>query len=752
MFRISRLALFVATTACLCFVENSAISTPLNWQPLNEPGAGGRIDSIVVSPHDASRLLVGGDILSTHLSTNQGQSWLPTTGWLSYEIADFTWHPQEPDRVWAGTLSGPHLSIDGGKTWTAKRTGLPPIEADRYSAPVEKILFDPDSQNLLALGGDHRQLKAETAVENYGTVWLSENGGDRWTRLSEIVAGGNIMAASYAGSSENQIYAAVWNHGFFRSRDDGKTWEAANNGLPEDDNGNLLIASLAVHPTQAQTAWITVENFGIYKTTDGGESWRSLQNGIPAKNTSFWAIAVGADGQTLYAGNRNFEYKPGVYKSLDGGESWQKQFCSAGQIDVKEKPYPGGINPWWVEVDPSSVQKVYIGTDNAVYASEDGGQTWTVLTANRTAEGWQGNGLSGLVSRNVEWNPRNFNHLILQGMDAAKAIQSWDGGEHWRVDNPGLPNYSGGHDVAFAGNWVFGVFGQDGQTDELIARSSDAGRSWVLLQSPVSPSEAKQVHADPTNPDRLWIVVNQQLWYSENATQTTHPQWVQLFVGNRENPVGTIAALPDDGDRFYIATDAGIYQTTNGLDFELIGGVSGAERISLAVAPSAPHLLFAAKDQAYWDEDYGLWQYDAIAQRWSRLWDNRDIASRIGGLAVHPQDANILAVITNDLPYHDKTWATGVWISRDRGRTWQQENQGLPMLRGNTIAFHPQGNQLVVGLGGAGFYTTDFDFGNLVPLSESHSSLVLPNGPPWWKWQNALWRGFWSVSSPLKIC
>lgn len=687
---------------------SSSDETSLRWQPLNEPGTGGRVDSIAVSPHDSDHILVGGDILGARVSADQGRSWSATSGWLSYEIADFTWHPKNPDIVWAGSLSGPHLSSDGGKTWAAQRTGLPPVDSGKYTAPVEKILFDPDSGDILAFGGDHRQLKSEQDVLNYGSIWVSKDGGGRWKLLSQIVEDGNIMAASYAGDSDSEVYAAVWGHGLFYSSDDGATWVKRNRGLPRDENRNILVSSLAVHPKDSKIAWVTVEKFGIYKTTDGGDSWQLLDRGIPTDGTAFWSISVDRDGQTLYAGNKNYNHRPGVYKSTDGGRTWGHKFHNVGQINVQEKPYPGGINPWWVEVDPASSDIVYAGTDNAVYRSLDGGQQWTVLTAKRTSQGWQGNGFSGLVSRNIEWNPYNPEHVILQGMDAAKAVQSWDGGSNWRVDNPGLPRYSGGHDVAFAPGWVFGVFGQGGDTTELIARSQDSGHSWTLLRPPVSPSEATHVHVDPANPDRLWVVVDRQLWYSDRATQTINPRWTRLNVGVRGNAVGDIEAVPGNGNTFYVATDNGIYHTTNGFDFRPIGGLKDAENVELAIAPSEPHILYAAQDKSYWD-DYGVWRYSELEKTWSLIWDDRTVTSRIGDLAVHPKDANVLAVITNDFPYHDETWATGVWLSQDAGKTWSQENQGLPMLRGNKIAFYPDGHKLVVGLGGAGFYVTDFE-------------------------------------------
>ncbi len=686
----------------MLLAHSAATDTSVTWQPLNEPGVGGRIDSIAVSPHSSNTLLAGGDILGARLSINGGASWEPTSGWLSYELSDFTWHPQDPNIVWAGSLSGPHLSNDGGKTWTPKRSGLPPIEPGKYTAPTEKVLFDPDSRDILAFGGDHRQLKAADSLLNYGTVWHSSDDGENWRPRAEIVENGNIMSASYAGDSSSEIYAAVWNHGAFYSDDDGESWQARNSGLPARSNGHISISALTVHPTNPSILWVSVESAGIYKTVDGGRSWTLLDQGIPSKGTEFCAIEVAADGQTLYAGNKGYDYQPGVYKSMDGGSSWRYLFHN--ETDGL-RPYPGGINPWWLEIDPTSTNVVYAGTDNSIYRSGDGGEQWALITAQSSARGWVGNGFSGLVARNIEWNPNDEQHIVLQGMDGAKMIQSWNGGDFWRVDNPGLPAFDGGNDVTFAPGVVFSAFGQGSEETALIARSYDTGQSWTALEPPIKSSEAKRVHVDSSNSNRLWAVIDQQLWYSENASQTTAPSWTQLTVGFRDNKVGDMKAVPGDGNTFYVSTNDGVYRTDNGMDFSSIGGLESAA-VELTVSALDAHMLYAFQDDPA-ASTQGIWRYDPSNSAWSLVWDDPAVTPYVGDLAVHPTNESVLALVTNDLPYHDKTWATGVWLSQDAGISWKQAAEGLPMLRGDAIAFSPDGKQLVVGLTGAGFYVAD---------------------------------------------
>src|SRR3972149_924650 len=52
----------------------------LQWEALYEPGSGGWISSVAVSPHDPKRVLVGGDMLGVGLSEDGGDSWQSTFG------------------------------------------------------------------------------------------------------------------------------------------------------------------------------------------------------------------------------------------------------------------------------------------------------------------------------------------------------------------------------------------------------------------------------------------------------------------------------------------------------------------------------------------------------------------------------------------------------------------------------------------------------------------------------------------------
>jgi len=158
----------------------------LQWQALYEPGCGGWVTSVSVSPYDSSRVLVGGDMLGIGLSEDGGNTWQSTFGFKSWEIADFTWHPKDPRVVWVGTMSGPYVSSDAGRNWEPRRTGLPPVNW-YYTAPIQKVLFDPnEATHLLAFGGSHRGW-ASPGAPLWGAVWDSRDNGNSWRQMGTVI-------------------------------------------------------------------------------------------------------------------------------------------------------------------------------------------------------------------------------------------------------------------------------------------------------------------------------------------------------------------------------------------------------------------------------------------------------------------------------------------------------------------------------------------------------------------------------------
>ncbi len=708
------------------------LAADLQWQPLGEPGSGGRIDAVTVSPHDPDRVLLAGDILGTGVSVDAGQSWLPTTGWQSWEHSDFTWHPTDPNIVWAGTNSGPHQSTDGGANWTAKRSGLPPATGYGYPASVETVLFDagdPTHTTLLAFGGDHRRFKDGTnadQVPNYGKIWRSRDGGETWSQISQVPTGvsgskNNIMAAAFGAGSHETVWVAVAESGVWRSSNDGEngTWQKRSNGLPTLGNG-VAVWGLVAHPTNPNflhavvgTAQGNVSNRqhvgGVFRTTDGGLNWTKVEDGDPS---GYWPpdfkhIAQSADGNTLWAVDNNWSGGMGAYRSTDAGLTWQHVLTQSNVVSklVDSTPFDSGIvNGWWAEISPHDSDTVYLGTTTSVFVTRDGGDTWNDALNTPTGNGHRASGYTGWVANNAEFSPFNDNKLVVQGWDRLLATVSNDGGWSYEMTQPGLPRFNGGNDVAFAADGtMFAALGQ-GNTSNQIARSTDGGNTWQVLKSPSSVSaRAWSVHVNKDNANEVWAAVGSNLYRSTNAlTSAGSVSWQQLNVDGKQ--VQRIAPVLTFQNDFYVTTDAGTYFTNNGGNsVEFLGGPT--QRVRLTVDPSNANVIYAASNDIFGDP--GVWRHERFGSGWMRLSLPNQAERYAAMVAVDPTNPQRLAVGTNQDSYLDVSGANGVWLSEDGGATWSQQIDNLPMLRINSLTFSPDGSRLIAGTGGRGFFAAE---------------------------------------------
>jgi hypothetical protein len=95
----------------------------------------------------------------------------------------------------------------------------------------------------------------------------------------------------------------------------------------------------------------------------------------------------------------------------------------------------------------------------------------------------------------------------------------------------------------------------------------------------------------------------------------------------------------------------------------------------------------------------GLWKYEN--GNWTLLKND----SYISNVAIDPTDSNRIAITTQWSADSDISRATGIWISKDAGQTWSQQNNGLRCLRGKAIAFNPYNSQqLIFGSNGCGYF------------------------------------------------
>ncbi|MBN1480331.1 T9SS type A sorting domain-containing protein [candidate division KSB1 bacterium] len=672
-----------------------------NWKPLMEPGSGGRLTSLIVSPHDSNRILCGGDMLGVGISVDRGESWQATFGFESWEMADFTWHPTDPQIVWVGSMSGPYKSEDGGVTWASKRKGMPSPQG-YYTAPIERILFDPNkNQRLIAVGGSHRRWSSPGSPK-WGAVWESLDAGESWAQIGNI-KNRNIVAAGFAAESSDILYAAVDQSGAFISNDGGVSWEEMNNGLP-----STTINWIEPHPSLPNVAFVAMGNYkpsdastyapgGIYKTNDYGHTWEAKVTGLAQNrdsNTNLTAkyetvVICTTHPDILFTGNTSWNNN-NPYISKDGGEIWKS---TAGSV---VKCYPAGKSIECATIDPNNGDVILGAGSEFIVRTLDGGASWNDATAFQPegSKQWRGRGFSGLVCQDFKWNLNDPNHAGFAAMDAGNFWHSQNNLYTWEKSKSPVGNWGGGNEICFSGNST--IFVGLGQSNfEGIARSIDKGGRWKVyagvsagLPEKYNSRKVTSIYSLPNDSSKVWAAIGGALYFSNTTGET----WDIIFSDAQVNSLDGSRVNPA---HIYLATKQGVYESTDGETFALIDGPRPATRVF--ADPHDENVVYATS----WREQGGLWRYDG--SQWRRIHNDKYIQAA----TIHPENRDIIAFVTDDHPYHDVSYATGVYLSEDGGNSWSRQNKGLAVLRGSCIAFNPfNGNQIVVGTGGRGYFVS----------------------------------------------
>lgn len=604
-------------------------------------------------------------------------------------------------------------ALDGGKAWRLKRKGMPPMSDNTLTAPIQKVLFDPnDSNTLLAIAGNHRHMGyGAVGTTCWGGVWKSTDAGETWTKLTTIddaAVGGPtdgtgvlINDAGFAAGSSSIVYACSDQGGVYKSTDGGKSFGKVDTGLP-----NTQAWSLALHATNADTLWVSLGSGGaIWKSTNGGKTWNASSGGMTgiAGTSEFRTVAIARSNPNyLYCASWN---RPAsAYRSTDGGATWTRIVNNASTSTlIGGTGNPSGLHFQWLSVDPRNPSHVLGACEGNVVQSFDAGATWKDITCLAVGRNWRGNGYSGLCCTALAWNPYKPGQVFTLGMDGGKLLRSDDYLWSWKLADHGLIGpFNGANSVAFSADGTIYVgSGQFGNTsgaylNEPIIKSTNWGASWAYISRPSgAKGDNKAVYVLPTDSSQVWAIMGNVLYKTTDGGGS----WNALALNDSGN-LWNLAADPKAPTTLYVGAQKGVCKTTDGTNFSLMPGSPTSSNFEYAyVDPVTPGLLYAISFNS--GSLGGVYRYDGA---WRRIFKKPQARA----LAVDPGNPRRIAVITKWWPARDVSRADGVWLTTDGGDNWTQCNTGLRMLTGSTIAFNPDKSaQLLLGADGAGFYVSD---------------------------------------------
>ena len=561
-----------ATNSGLSFYGRGVLKSSdggATWMLLNDAGAFDRstISKIAVSPTDPNTLYVA---LSNNGVNGNG-----------------------------GVVTGVYKSSDGGATWTNTTTAIANVTA---ASQFSDVVIDPANANTLYCAvGD-----AGGSAAN--GVYVSNNAGGTWAasgNFSTLGANDGVIKLAISASTPADLFASASDAGtqglafVAKTVNGGTTWATASPGVNYMGGQGFYDQAVAIDPANPLIAYVG----GAFNGTDANGNFTNqvleTQNG----GTSWTDITIGADGNGVHPDHHAMTFDA-AGKLLDGNDGgiWRldnnaltaihwtdlntnlatlqiiglalhptdPNTAYAGMQDNGTNKFTGAV-PWmqvrggdggFVRVDPSNPLTVYhtffrvAGSTTFIERSDDGGATWTDISAGITA------------ADNSDFYPpyqmdqSNPSRLIL-GTD--HLYETLNKGATWRII--GTKGTAG-----FAINNTIDAIGLSQSAPNTIYVGDDQGNifvtnndgaTWVQHNIPTVTDHINELVVDPANTNSVYAVRDLfgpgKVFHSTNGGVT----WTDIS-GNLPNLPTYSLALNTAANMIYVGNDNGVFATNNG--------------------------------------------------------------------------------------------------------------------------------------------------------------------------------------------
>lgn len=494
-------------------------------------------------------------------STDAGANWVKLWNANTWGVKA---KPGDPNTVWAirdnGASSDFMISTDGGGSFTASNTGWWQPTGNRQ---VTGAIIAPCPSNPTKV---YAFLSGEgDGLGGYIGVFKSTDGGATWANTHPANAIGqpysipshtNLMDANgvdwfWQGFydqaivvnplNDNQLIAGGCS--WFRSNDGGATWSGyggyvGGTGITGDRHPDIQWTAAV-----GNELWIASDG-GLVYSTNFGQSVEGRNNGI--SGAALWGFDAGWNEDILVGGryhNGNMAYHEsfpdGTYYAIGGAEA------------------PTGY------VNPGPERKIYhsdIGGDILRPGFGNGLGGFPVGT-------WPNESYAYYANSEMEWHPDCWNIVYLGKED--KIWRSTDGGTTFTV----LHDFPGGtdrnvYDIEICRSNPDRMYvSQWNGTDDVVRRSYDGGQTWEICAAltTANNNDRMKLAVSAENPDVLWAAVS----YGSNGKKVFKStdagvSWQNITTSILDGATVTsiMAQYGTDGG-VYLGTTKGIFYRNN---------------------------------------------------------------------------------------------------------------------------------------------------------------------------------------------
>ena len=690
----------------------------LRWREIG-PWRGGRVTAVTgVRGNDQVYYMgaAGGGVWKTE---NAGISWenisdgyfnVGTIGAIAVAESDanviYVGTGEAPIRgVTTSHGDGMYKSTDAGATWT--HIGLPD------AGQIARVIVHPRDHDLVYVAVQG-QIWGPSIARG---VYRSRDGGATWEAVLQVDDETGATDLSMDPTNPRIIYAAMWEHGrkpwfiksggtaggIFKTTDGGDNWEKLGGGLPE------LIGKIGgdVSASSPNRVYAIVEaereKGGLYRSDNYGATWALLNNDRIIWARSWYYTHIKADPvdqNTVYVLNAPF------MKSIDGGNTFE----------MKSTPHADHQDHW---INPDNSQNMISGNDGGATVTFDGGQSWSSILNQPTAQfyrvitdnevpyriygGQQDNTTVAIASASFDGGIGHVDHFDVGGGESAHiafdpddprliyattingTLTEYDR-ENGRVRpiKP-YPEFVYGQqskDLKYRTNWNAPVVASPHDPSvlyygtQVLLRSSDRGRTWEEISPDLTKDETDKqgLNGGPLTPENVGAEFYGTIFY----------------VSPSQHEDGTIWVGSDDGLLHVTRNHGGDWIDVTPED------LNGAQMNAIEVSPHAPGTVYVAVT-GYKLNDFSPYIYKGTeyGQRWERLDEDLPADNFVRVVREDPERQGLLYAGTEG----------GMFVSFDDGGNWQSLNLNLPTVPITDLTIRQ--DNLVAATQGRGFWVLD---------------------------------------------
>ncbi|MEZ4423495.1 MAG: glycosyl hydrolase [Gemmatimonadota bacterium] len=656
------------------------------------PFRGGRVTTVAGVPGQPFLYYMGATGGGVWKTTDAGTTWenisdgyFNTTG-----IGDITVAPSDPNVIYVGTGESPvrgvktshgdgvYKSTDAGETWT--HLGL---EATRH---ISDIYVHPEDPDIVYLGAQGNPWGPN---EERG-LYKSIDGGRTWEKILYVNEDSGIVDLSVDASNPRFMMATSWDFRrqpwvvksggpgsrVYKTTDGGETWRQITRGLP-DLVGKM---GVAISPANPDVVYLAIEALpgegGVYRSDDGGESFRQVSDDASTYARAWYYMHIIADPQDE---DEVWVMNSGAMKSIDGGRTYTRMPDS--HVDHHDL---------WINPENSDI--MINGNDGGASVTFNGGQTWSTLLNQPTAQMYRvmtdnrfpyrvysgQQDASGIVidSRTLgdgigqtHWTTIRSGESATVGLDPenpryvyttffASFLGEWDAVTHnYRMIRPYPERVTGEQpkNLKYRANWNGPVLVSPHDPDviyygsQYLMKSTDRGTSWEVLSPDLTRNDTTKQGMGG------YPISNEQI------------------TAESYNNVFNIEESPLVEGVIWIGSDDGLVHVTRdgGRTFQNVTPADLPESIVNVVEPS-PHdaatAYFAAT--AYKLNDFTPYIYKTTdyGQTWTKIVTGIPGNTFARSVREDPDRRGLLYAGTE----------TGMFVSFDDGARWQPLQLDLP--------------------------------------------------------------------------